>query len=469
MTRSGLFAGIAVMFCLLLLGCSDSGSGTEKNIEMGRCDVVSKKPLLIESYSGGVFARTSLNYKDDRVIQLVNFNSADAAQKACPEYEGDSDYETVKCEGKNILAIGKEGMTLSEYEDLIRQFVAMCGDSIEFDDISSSSESDLDEIKESSSSEGSYWEEESSSSEKTPWNDDLSSSSKKTPKVDDSSSSSESSSSEENTWPYEDESSSSNDVSSSSENLGDEVVAWYTISSYVKKNVVADNAAELNCADNTDMTELDGYDVAYEFNNPNNLGQDYVGNHNAYLDTKVESVSAECGSLVLDGTNGLLVPLDDIFMSRGFVVEVRFMPTDDADIGNIFVAEPPGSGVDGWQIRMDNGTDIYFHARDTEVSSGWQVLNVSDSTGVGPMTLNEWHTIRVKIFPTKSGLGDIFYTLNIVLDGAGYAVEFKGNMSDIEYGLGIGYDAMHQSAYSRKFFTGKIDYIRYGKITEDGL
>ena len=432
MTRSGLFAVIAVAFCLFVLACSDSGStGTGTDAHEGKvsCKVVSKDPLIIESLSRGVSSKTTIRYKDEKVVQLVEFNIAGAAKIACLDYKNDTDYGMVACKDSSILAIGNDKMSLSEYEKLASDFSSMCED---FSESAESSSSEFLDDEESSSSE-----ESSISEEGSFWNDD-------------------------------DESSSSS-ISSSSEVSEGEEIAWYTISSYFEKNVVAANAAKLNCADNTDLTELDGYDVAYEFNDPSNLGHDYIGDYNAYLDKKVESVSAECGSLVLDGSNGLLVPLYDVFKSRGFVVEVRFMPTAEADKGNIFVAEPPGSGVDGWQIRMDNGTDIYFHARDTEVSSSWQELNVSDSTGAGPMTLNEWHTIRVKIFPTKSGLGDIFYTLNIVLDGAGYAVEFNGDMSDIEYGLSIGYDAMHQTAYDRKFFTGKIDYIRYGKITEDGL
>ena len=379
MTRSGLFAVIAVAFCMFVLACSDSGStgtGTDAGEDNVRCKVVSKDPLVIESVSRGVSSKTTIRYKDERVVQLVEFSIAGAAKIACLSYKNDLDYGMVTCKDSSIFAIGKDKMSLSEYEKLASDFSSMCED---FSESAESSSSEFLDDEESSSSE-----ESSISEEGSFWNDD-------------------------------DESSSSG-VSSSSEDSEGEEIPWYTKTSYFKKKVVADNAAELNCADNTDITELNSYDVAYEFNNPSNLGHDYIGNHDAYLDKMVESVSADCGSLVLDGTNGLLVPLDDVFMSRGFVVEVRFMPTDDADIGNIFVAEPPGSGVDGWQIRMDNGTDIYFHTRDTEVSSGWQVLNVSDVTGVGPLTLNEWHTIRVKIFPTKSGLGDIFYTLNIVLD-----------------------------------------------------
>ena len=437
MTRCGLFTGITAMLCLLALACSDSGStGTDVGEDKGYCKVVSKDPLVIESVSRGVASKTTIRYKDEKVVQLVEFDVAGAAKVACLEYKNDSDYGMVTCKDSSIFAIGKEKMSLSEYEKLTRAFTSMC--------------EDLSDSVESSSSE--FLDDEgSSNSEGFPWDDD-----------------GESSSSEEGSL-WGDEYSSSSNVSSSSEKSETEEIPWHTITSYFEKNVVAANAAELNCADNTDLTDMDGYDIAYEFNDPSNLGHDYIGDYNAYIEKGLDPVSAECGSLVLDGSNGLLVPLYDVFKSRGFVVEVRFMPTAEADIGNIFVAEPPGSGVDGWQIRMDGGTDIYFHARDTEVSSSWQVLNVSNVTGAGSVALNEWHTIRVKIFPAKSGSGEIFYTLNIVLDGNMYAVEYLGDMSDLEFGLSIGYDAMHQTAYDRKFFTGKIDYIRYGKITEDGL
>lgn len=46
------------------------------------------------------------------------------------------------------------------------------------------------------------------------------------------------------------------------------------------------------------------------------------------------------------GKNGLLIPLDEVFESKFFVVEVRFMPTKAADIGNIIAAEPPGRGIE---------------------------------------------------------------------------------------------------------------------------
>jgi len=209
---------------------------------------------------------------------------------------------------------------------------------------------------------------------------------------------------------------------------------------------------------------LAGYEVAYEFNAPNDLGHDYFGEHNAFIDYQVPSISAECGSAIFDGSNGLLIPLDEIFKSRGFVAEVRFMPTASSEMGNIFVAEPPGSGKNGWQIRID-GTTITFHMRDTSVHSTWESLPL------GKVALNEWHVVRVKIFPRKDDItGEVKYMLNALLDGKPrITTAFRADMSNIEYGLGIGYDSMYQTLHKDRFFTGKIDYIRYGRIAEDDL
>ena len=452
MTKSGMFVGIAIMLGLFVFGCNDSGSNASRDGKTGHCEVVSKNPLLIESLSDGVFAKTLLSYKDEKVVQLVTFNSADAANIACPEYEEDPDYGVVECKGKTIRAFGREEMTLSEYVDLVKAFVSACGDSIELDDIYSSVEPDLDEDDESSSSEDSRWNDEDKSSSS------VSSSSKGNPWSSDAESSSSVMSSPSTM------SSSSIMSSSSSESLTDGLISWYGGAWYKKEKVVAGNAEELNCTDNTDLSELEAYDVAYEFNRPGDLGRDYLGSVNAYIEEGMSPLSAECGSLVLDGTNGLLVPLNDVFKTRGFVIEIRFMPTMDADLGNIFVAEPPGRGPDAWQIRMD-GTTMNFHLRDGDIDEAtWEVLEVGD------VELNEWHVIRIKVFPTKSANGDVFYSLNASLDGSlRLASEFKRDLSGLMYGLGIGYDAVHQGAYARKFFTGKIDYIRYGRILEDDL
>ena len=153
---------------------------------------------------------------------------------------------------------------------------------------------------------------------------------------------------------------------SSSSDAPVETKSWYGHATYTTAKVVAANADELECNESTVADNLNGYDVAYEFNLQRDLGRDSFGKHPAYIDNTVNPVSAECGSIIFDGLNGLIIPLDEIFKSRGFVAEVRFMPTKEGNMANIFVAEPPGSGKTGWQIRLD-GTDVVFHMRDPEV------------------------------------------------------------------------------------------------------
>jgi hypothetical protein len=230
---------------------------------------------------------------------------------------------------------------------------------------------------------------------------------------------------------------------------------------YWNSNVVALNADDLgDCEESSLPADMSQYEIAYEFNDPYDLGADYIGEKtNAYLDLQVSGVSADCGSIVLDGTNGLIVPKNDIFKSKGFVIEVRFMATAEGDLSNLFVADPPGSGVDGWQLRLD-GSSANFHIRDG--SGSWQVF------GAGIVTLNKWHVFRVKLFPVKSE-GTISYDLNVFLDGIGWEPHFDVDVSDFDFDVGIGYDAVYQGEHERRTFKGKIDYIRYGRITEDGL
>lgn len=91
------------------------------------------------------------------------------------------------------------------------------------------------------------------------------------------------------------------------------------------------------------------------------------------------------------------------------------------------------------------------------------ILGTSLLRNLLDVALNKWHTIRVSITPSENGDGTS--KVNGILDGV---LRYTGNLaidlSELQYGLGIAYDAMHQDAYGRKFFTGKIGYIRYGKI-----
>ena len=257
------------------------------------------------------------------------------------------------------------------------------------------------------------------------------------------------------------ESSSAKSLSSSSEGPV-ETLSWIS-TTYKTARVVAENADKLKCDDVKNTDDLSGYEVAYEFNNPNDLGRDYIGNNNAYIEDNVPPVSAACGNIIFNGENGLLIPLNDTFNSKGFVIEVRFMPTEPGIMGNIFVAEPPGSGVDGWQVRLD-GSDVVFHMRDTSIRSSWETPKI------GTVSMNEWHVVRVKVFPVKSAVtGKTVYSMNASLDGVTTVVTQLSERINIDvdrYGLGIGYDSMHQSLHADRFFTGKIDYIRYGRIAE---
>ena len=443
MRKSIVLAGISFSLGVGIIGCGNDSSPAQGNYHAA-CQVVSTDPLVMESLEQGIYSKTFFSYEDERAFQTVVFENEGIAKQACSAYKRDSDYGSVICNGNTIVAVSDEKLSSSEYKRLTDMYVSSCkgiGGSVTGNRPFASSEAEL------------------SSAEKRSSSSVMSSSSVKA----ESSSSVQSSSSVKAKSSSSVQSSSSIAASSSSEKSDSGWIDWYDKASYKKEKVVASNASELNCDDAVDTESLKSYDVAYEFNSPNDMGHDYLGENNAYKDNHVGPISAECGSIVFDGTSGLIVPLSGVFKSRGFVVEIRFMPTKAGKMGNIFVAEPPGSGVDGWQIRLD-GTDVVLHMRDMEFNSSWEVKNI------GQVSLNEWHVVRIKIFPAKSELsGTIFYSMNITLDGAMVAMEYKADTSNLKYGLAIGYDSMYQERHDDRFFTGKIDYIRYGKITEDNL
>jgi hypothetical protein len=196
------------------------------------------------------------------------------------------------------------------------------------------------------------------------------------------------------------------------------------------------------------------YSVAYEFDDPANVGKDFFGKNNAVLDEDMPAVKVEDECLVLDGKSGLRVPLSDSFKSPYFVVEVRFMATDTLPLSNIFSADPPGAGVAGWMIRLD-GSELRFHIRG---AGDWEIFSA------GKISLNEWHTVRVEF--TSADMGELTvlgYDLKVSLDGKERVSEvLYSDAANLKFDLGIGYDPHHQSRYDDRFFIGKIDYIRYG-------
>ena len=377
------------------------------------CEVVSENPFVMNMNFMGLPSTSRYSYSNGTVTVETEYENSAVVDSMCALEKNNYSYTNVRCKGNKITADFDETMSEREYTQLVKMYKESCINYKDWGNVETYFESSSSVAEVSSSSIEYEMEYSSSSSEFVI--------------IDDSNG----------------------------------LVAGIT---YKKEKVVAMNAEDLVCDDGGETASLEGYTVAYEFNVPTDLGRDYLGTNHAYIADDVPAVAAECGSLVLDGTNGLLVPLSEEFRSKGFVAEVRFMPTAPSDIANIFVAEPPGSEKDGWQIRLD-GSYVSFHYRDASLSYDWSVQKIDE------VSMDEWHVIRVKIFPTKSELsGTIFYSMNISLDGSLHlASEFKGDISDIQYRLGIGYDSFKQSSHNRRFFTGKIDYIRYGKITEDNL
>jgi len=394
------FSLVTAVLFFGFVGCGEESSNSvdsEDEEFEDYCKIISTDPLILESVDGGYFSKTSFGFGDGKVVRKIEFQTNKAADRACTKLTEEGSYEKVVCRDKIIVATGDEEMSSESFYKFKQKTMQDC-----------------EELDAKRSGEG----KSSSSVAKS--------------------------------------SSSSALRSSSSKDVAGEKIKWIGGSWYTTDKVVAANVSELHCEDKTNVDVLNEFDVAYEFNDPNDLGRDYLGDNNAYLDGSVPSVTAECGSAIFIGKNGLLIPLDEVFESKFFVVEVRFMPTKAADIGNIIAAEPPGRGIDGWQIRL-SGTEVLFIERDSRSQLDWTFQKI------GEVSLNKWHTIRVSITPSENGDGTS--KVNGILDGV---LRYTGNLaidlSELQYGLGIAYDAMHQDAYGRKFFTGKIDYIRYGKI-----
>jgi len=182
----------------------------------------------------------------------------------------------------------------------------------------------------------------------------------------------------------------------------------------------------------------------WEFNEPAFPGLDKMGNNSP------KSVSGDAkvvdGSLVLDGKSGISLGLSSTFRRNEFAVDVRMMPTAFSDIQNVFVAEPPGRYGDGWMIRVDKGV-LTVHLRD-EATHGveWQVFKGK------ALALDQWTEVRVV---REAGSIKVYQDGELTIDA-----KCEGDVSQLGYDLGIGYDAVYQ-AYHNRFFVGSIDYIRY--------
>lgn len=184
--------------------------------------------------------------------------------------------------------------------------------------------------------------------------------------------------------------------------------------------------------------------VAWEFNEPTFVGLDRMANNSTrYV---VGSPVVADSTVALDGRSGLQVNLSKVFKRNTFAIEARVKPTRIDTIQNIIVAEPPGRYGDGWMVRLDEGV-LTVHFRDEDVdSTKWNVLKGK------AVALDEWTNIRVE---RAADSVKVYQNDSLTVWAA-----TKGDVSQLGYSIGIGYDAVNQARHNR-FFVGEIDYIRY--------
>lgn len=193
-------------------------------------------------------------------------------------------------------------------------------------------------------------------------------------------------------------------------------------------------------------SEVTEWIAEWNFNDAENVGLDVTGHgHNATAGEG--SVSAFDGIAGFDGKSGMMVSLDTDIRINEFVVEARVKPTQFATMQNIIVAEPPGRGVDGWQLRIDEGV-LTVHLRDADSSYvDWSIYPGKE------MILGEWNEIRLE---RNADSVKLFQNGELTV-----AVAYQGDLTQMCYDWGIGYDAMQQSFHDR-YFIGEMDYIRFG-------
>lgn len=187
--------------------------------------------------------------------------------------------------------------------------------------------------------------------------------------------------------------------------------------------------------------------VSWEFNNATEIGYDNTNGGNTAL-VGDGSPSIEKNTLLLDGASGLYLPASDTLGSKDFALEVKVFPKEFSSMMNIITTEPPGAYGDGWILRLENDS-LYFLIRDTDNDNDWIKYNISF------IEKNKWSVIRVECFQDSV---KAFYNGNQVLNEP-----YFGDVSDLRYQWGLGYDAVNQNIHDRYFY-GKIDYIRYYEL-----
>ncbi len=214
-------------------------------------------------------------------------------------------------------------------------------------------------------------------------------------------------------------------------------------------SVTPEDTNAINPIDPIDPTENDSRWIAdWEFNDSASVGLDVTGNgHDAVIGEG--AVTAVDGIANFDGKSGFSVKLAEDININDFVVEARVKPTQFGTMQNIIVAEPPGRGVDGWQLRIDEGV-LRVHLRDTDKDfDDWHIFPGKK------MALNEWSEIRLE---RSADSVKLFQDGELTV-----AAAYTGDLTQMRYDWSIGFDGMQQ-AFHNRYFIGEMDYVRFGKL-----
>lgn len=139
--------GIAVVLssAFAFIACGDDSSSNSG--ETITCKIASKDPLVLDMDENGIHSTTTVELKENRLVETVKFDSNDHIsdsvfneifKQACDTYKQDPDYNdtTLSCSEKTITAISRMEWTESEFKSIKNSFKKKC---IQYGDKSSSS------------------------------------------------------------------------------------------------------------------------------------------------------------------------------------------------------------------------------------------------------------------------------------------------------------------------------------------